>query len=259
MIQLRMVLLACLLTFTGCLAGSYNDAHSKSLTRYREAVELQRLHREPKVLAGGRLQVRVPKLFTAETADKPLLDDLPGFCVTLQELLAAGGGGEKMPVTLSVWAPAVEAGGQEDVKKRISDKIKSLKDPAFTAAAWGNVEIPQASPSSWQVMTAQGQQTFERLTAGEKGVRETKSTEGTTKIWLAADSDSKVCAVLMWRVPQELATAVSLDDLSALVARTVRMSPAEQPAAPAADAPAVKDDAKDAQEAKKEDAKEAAK
>jgi hypothetical protein len=250
MMRLRVVMLSCLLALAGCLAGSYNDAHSKSLTRYREAVELQRLHREPKVLAGGRLRVQVPKLFTAEIADKPpLLDDLPGFCVTLQELLAAGGGGEKMPVTLSVWAPADEAGGLEDVKKRISDKIKALKDPAFTAAAWGTVDIPQAKPSSWAVMTAQGQQPFERLAAGEKGVRETKSTEGTTKVWLGADPDSKVCTVLMWRVPQELAAAVSLDDLAALVARTVRMSPAEQPAAPAADAPDAKEDAKDAKKA----------
>lgn len=232
MLPSRAVMLLALIVAPGCLSGSYNEAHTKSVARYREAGDFQRLHREPKPLAGGRLSVRVPKLFTKENTDKPpLLEDLPGFCCTLQELIDTGNGGEKMPVNLTIWAPVDDAAGLEDVKKRISDTIKAQKDPAFADASWGNVDVPQARPSAWAVMSLQGQQPFERLAAGEQGVRETKSTEGTTKIWVAADPERKVCTVLMWRVPQEAVATVPLEVLAPLVVRTVEMKTVEPPAA----------------------------
>lgn len=238
--RVSVAMLVCLLAAGGCLSGGYNEDLGKSVARYHEAGAFQQLHREPKPLAGGRLSVRVPKLFTKEVADAPLIDDLPGASVTLSELLDAGGNGEKMPVTLSIWAAVDDASGVEEVKKRISDSIKGLKDPAFADAAWSNVDLPQGKPSSWAVMSIEGQQPFERLAAGERGIRETKSTEGTTTIWVAADTDSKVCTTLMWRLPKELAAAVSLGELSKLVARTVEMKAAEPPPAPdgAAAAPA---------------------
>lgn len=228
----------CLLTATGCLSGSYDTAHTQSLSRYRDAGDFQRLHPEPKPLAGGRLRLRVPKIFTKESPEKPsVLDDLPGYCGTVQELLDAGDGA-KMPASLSIWAPVDDASGLEDVKKRILTKIQTQKDPGFANPSWANVDEPRGGPSSWAVMTLQGQQPFDRLAAGEQAGKETKSTEGATRIWVAADPATKVCAVLMWRVPQELAGKVPLDDLTSLVARTVEMKPAEQQAAPADAAPA---------------------
>lgn len=230
---------ACMLAIPGCLPGGYDTAYNASLDRYREAGDLQRLHPEPKRLAGDRLLVRVPKLFTKEGQDKPpFLDDLPGFGVTMEEVLPAGGTGEKMPASLSIWAPVEDASGIEDVKKRILAKIQAQKDPAFANASWNTVDVPRGEPSSWAVMNLQGQQPFDRFGAGEKGVRETKSTPGTTKIWVAADQASKVCTVLMWRVPEELAAAVPVEELGTLVARTVQMKPAEQPPAAAPDAAA---------------------
>lgn len=234
MFRLHALTLIGLLAVPGCLSGSYDEAHGKSLSRYREAGDFQKLHREPKSLADGRLVVRVPKLFTKEVAEQPpLLGDLAGFCVTLQELLDAGGNGEKMPAALSIWAPLDDASGLDDVKKRITDAVKAHKDPAFGVAAWSTVDMPQGGPSSWAVMTVEGQQPFDRFAAGDKGLRETKSTDGTTKIWVAADPAGRVCAVLMWRVPKELAASCPLDDLAPLVARTVSMKPAAPQAAPA--------------------------
>lgn len=228
-----------LLAAGGCFSGSYDAAHTQSLSRYRDAGDLQRLHPEPKSLADGRLRLRVPKLFTKEqNAQPPILDGLPGFCVTVQELLDAGDGA-KMPATLSIWAAVDEAGGLDDMKKQILTKIQAQKDPAFANPSWSTVDEPRGGPSSWAVMTLQGQQPFDRLAAGEQAAKETKSTDGTTRIWVAADPASKVCTVLMWRVPRELAGQV--DDFVPLVARTVEMKAAEQPAdaapaAPAADA-----------------------
>lgn len=224
-----------LITLTGCLSGSYDAAHTASLARYREAGDFQRLHAEPKPLAGGRLRMRVPKLFTKEVTDKPeLLADLPGFAVTLQEALPLGDGG-KMTAALSVWAPVDDASGLEEVKKKIVTAIQQQKDPGFKNASWANVDEARGGPSSWSVMSLDGQQPFERFGAGEQGVREIKSTDGTTRIWVAADPTNKVCAVLMWRVPQELSATIPVDDVASLVARTIEMKPAEQPAPPAAD------------------------
>lgn len=227
---------ACLPLAAGCLSGSYDAAHTQSLGRYRDAGDLQRLHPEPRSLADGRLRLRVPKIFTTEKTDKPpLLGDLPGYRVTVQELLDAGDGA-KMPATLSIWAAVDEASGLDDTKKQILTKIQAQKDPAFANPSWSTVDESRGGPSSWAVMTLQGQQPFDRLAAGEQAAKETKSTDGTTRIWVAADPASKVCTVLMWRVPRELAGQV--DDFVPLVARTVEMKAAEQPAAPADAAPA---------------------
>lgn len=226
----------CLLAAGGCFSGTYDDAHTKSLSRYRDAGDLQRLHPEPKSLADGRLRLRVPKIFTKEqTEQPPILDDLPGFRVTVQEFFDAGDGA-KMPATLSIWAALDEAAGLDDTKKLILTKIQAQKDTAFANPSWSTVDEPRGGPSSWAVMTLQGQQPFDRLAAGEQSAKETKSTEGTTRIWVAADPASKVCTVLMWRVPRELAGQV--DDLVPLVARTVDMNTAGPPAAPADAAPA---------------------
>jgi len=228
----------CLLAGAGCLSGSYDAAHTQSLSRYRDSSDFQRLHPDPKPLADGRLRLRVPKIFTAELNEKPpILDDVPGYCVTAQAMLDAGDGA-KMPASLSIWAPVDDASGLEDVKKRILTKVQAQKDPGFANPSWASVDEPRGGPSSWAVMTLQGQQPFDRFAAGPQGEKETKSTEGATRIWLAADATNKVCAVLMWRVPRELAGQVPLDDLTSLVARTVEMKPAEQPAAPADAAPA---------------------
>lgn len=236
MLRSSALVAACVLAIPGCLSGGYDTAYNASLDRYRAAGELQRLHAEPKRSAGDRLLVRVPKLFTKEKQDKPpFLDDLPGFFVTMEEVLPAGATGEKMPASLSIWAALEDGSGIEDVKKRILAKIQAQKDPAFANASWNEVNVPRGEPSSWAVMNLQGQQPFDRFAAGEQGVRETKSTPGTTKIWVAADQASKVCTVLMWRVPEELAVSVPVDELGSLVAQTVQMKPAEQPPAAAAD------------------------
>jgi len=228
----------CLLMAAGCFSGSYDAAHTRSLSRYRDSSDFQRLHPEPKPLAGGRLRLRVPKIFTAEPKEKPpILDDVPGYCVSVQAILDAGDGA-KMPALLSIWSPVDEASGLEDVKKRILTKVQAQKDPGFANPSWASVDEPRGGPSSWAVMALRGQQPFDRFAAGPQGEKETKSTEGATQIWVAADSTNKVCAVLMWRVPRELADQVPLDELTSLVARTVEMKPAEQPAAPAAAAPA---------------------
>jgi len=44
-----------LLASSGCLSGSYDTDYAKSVVRYRQESEFQRLHKDPKKLLGGRL------------------------------------------------------------------------------------------------------------------------------------------------------------------------------------------------------------
>ena len=222
---------------SGCLSGSYDGAFQGSLERYRHESEFQRLHREPKALAGSRLLLRVPKLFTEEDATgnkehskPPFLKDFPGFAVAYQTLLNADG--VQFPVVLSVGAPTEKESNLEELKKKILNQVQ--KEPPFAKAAWvvaaGQTAGDGQTP--WTLLKLSGPQPFARV---NKGVSESKNTEGETQIWVASDPDTQVSAVLVWRVPLELAASVPLDELATLVARTVEFNP---PAAPADPAPA---------------------
>ena len=228
---------------SGCLSGSYDEAFRGSMGRYRQEAEFQRLHREPKALAGNRLLLRVPKLFTEEdaTGDKerskpPFLKDFPGFAVAYQALLDADGA--QLPAVLSVGAPIDKDSGLEDLKKRILNQVQ--KEASFAKAAWaaGEGQAAANGQASWSVLKLSGPQPFDRV---NKGVTESKNSDGETQIWVASDADTKVSAVLVWRVPAELAATVPLDEFAGLVARTVEFKAPAEPGpadpAPAAAAP----------------------
>lgn len=230
-----------LLTASGCLSGSYDEDFRGSLQRYRQDGEFQRLHREPKALAENRLLLRVPKLFTDEdaTGEKerskpPFLQDFPGFCAAYQALLSAEG--VQLPAVLSVGALVDKESGLDELKKRILNQVQ--KESSFAKAAWAAVDgqPPAGGRTPWSVLKLDGQQPFDRV---NNGITETQSTEGETQIWVASDPDTKVAAVLVWRVPKELAANVPLNELAGLVARTVEFKTPGEPAepAPAAAAP----------------------
>ena len=227
-----------LLAASGCLSGGYNEDFRASLERYREAGDFQRLHQEPKAVAGDRLLLRVPKLFTSEdtAGDKerskpPFLKDFPGFCVAYQALLDADGA--QSPVVLSVGALTDKESSLEDIKKRILVQVQ--KEASFAKAGWAEMEVRPVGGGTvpWWLLKLDGQQPFERVNGG---VTESKNTDGETQIWVASDADTKVSAVLVWRVPQELAATVPLSELAGLVARTIEFKAAAEPAAAAAPA-----------------------
>ncbi len=238
----RFVLLAAigLLTASGCLSGGYDEDFRGSLQRYRQDGEFQRLHREPKALAENRVLLRVPKLFTDEdaTGEKerskpPFLKDFPGFCVSYQALLTADG--IQLPAVLSVGAPIDKESGLEDLKKRILNQVQ--KESSFAKQAWAAVDgqPPAGGKAAWSVLKLDGQQPFDRV---NNGITETQNTEGETQVWVASDPDAKVAAVLVWRVPKELAANVPLNELAGLVARTVEFKAPGEPAVQAPEAAA---------------------
>lgn len=236
-----------MLIFAGCYSGSYDQDYVRSIDRHQEEGAFQTLHKEPKDLVAGRLRVRVPKVFTEEDpsggkerSKPPFLKDFPGFRNAYQALLDAEGA--KLPAVLSVGGLIDKESSLEDVKKRILSQTQ--KEAMFAKAVWGAADVPgsDGGTTAWSVLKLAGQQPFDRIVAGNP---EKKNTEGETQIWVCSDPDSKVTAILVWRVPQEVATQVPLDELPILVARTVEfLAPAEPapavaaPGAPAAAAPA---------------------
>jgi hypothetical protein len=101
-----------------------------------------------------------------------------------------------------------------------------------------DVQPTAGGPSAWSVLKLVGPQPFDRV---NNGIPESNNTEGETQIWVASDPGTKVSAVLVWRVAQERAATVQLEELAGLVARTIEFKAAAEPAAaavaPAAAAP----------------------
>lgn len=246
----------------GCLSGGYDADLKSSLERYRSDGQFQRLRPEPHRLADDRFVLRVPKLFESENADAskgrstpPFLKDLPGFRIAFEAMIAAEG--TKLPAVLSVGVLTDKDAALEEVKRRILEQVR--KEPAFAKEAWAVDAQPAGVATAWAVLKLRGPQPFDRETGG---ITERKNTDGETQIWTAADPDKKVVAVLVWRVPQELTAAVPLEELPALVMRTVEFKElvapvdnaapdAAKPAAPvqaqpAAPAPGAKEPADDA-------------
>ena len=221
-------------SLSGCLSGSYDEDFRSSLQRYRQDGEFQRLHREPKALAGDRLLLRVPTLFTGEdaTGEKerskpPFLQDFPGLRVAFESLSEVDG--VQWPAVLSVGALTDKDSNLEDIKKRILNQVQ--KESLFAKQTWTAVESPLASGGKafWSVLKLGGPQPFDRV---NKGVEEKNNADGETQIWVASDPDTKVTAVLVWRVPKALTEAVPLDELAQLVARTIEFKAPVEPAEP---------------------------
>ena len=225
-----------LLAASGCLSGGYNEDFRASLDRYREAGDFHRLHQEPKALAGDRLLLRVPKLLASEdTADgkkvskPPFLKEFPVFVIAVSESpkdVAAAS-----PAVLSVGVLTDNESDLEEIKKTVLNQVH--KEAAFAKAGWTAVDVqPTAGgPSAWSVLKLVGPQPFDRV---NNGIPESNNTEGETQIWVASDSGTKVSAVLVWRVAQERAATVQLEELAGLVARTIEFKAAAEPAAAAA-------------------------
>ena len=117
--------------------------------------------------------------------------------------------------------PAAER-RREDVKQVILEQVR--RDESFRKAAWGKprqVEDVTGQPRTWDVLTLEGEQPFELIDTGSPVE---KRRPGVTEIWVSADPKQKACVVLAWRVPDEVAAAVSLATLAPLTARTVSIA-----------------------------------
>jgi hypothetical protein len=134
-----------------------------------------------------------------------------------------------------VGVPTDKASSLDDLKKVILNQVQ--KEASFAKATWATVEVEPVAGGKvpWWVLKLAGSQPFDRI---NNGIPESKNTDGETQIWVASDTDTKVSAVLVWRVAQERDATVRLETLAGLVASTVELKAAAEPAAAAAAAAA---------------------
>jgi hypothetical protein len=222
-------------SLVGCSSSGYDKDLAARIDAYRSAAEFSALNTEPTPLAGGRVLVRAPRLFTAQFDDPekedratpPFLRDYPGFQRAFEAQLDVPNA--KLPAVLTVGIVPSAERSRDDIEADVLRQVRG--EESFRGASWQKGrELPDVAgvTRKWDVLTLKGGQLFDRIIAENT---ESKRSDGTSQIWVSADPGQEFCTVLAWRVPEEVATAVKLDDLAPLVARTNQIVPAQAPVA----------------------------
>ncbi len=219
------LLAGCGLLAAGCSSAGHDQDYAQRLNAYANATQFAPLQAEATNAAAGRLAIRLPKEFRDQIDDRdkgtpPFLRDFPGFVAAYQVQRPVGT--TQYPVSLVVGTVPAAERRREDVKQVILEQVR--RDESFRKAAWGKprqVEDVTGQPRTWDVLTLEGEQPFELIDTGSPVE---KRRPGVTEIWVSADPKQKACVVLAWRVPDEVAAAVSLATLAPLTARTVSIA-----------------------------------
>jgi hypothetical protein len=219
------LLAGCGLLAAGCSSAGHDQDYAQRLNAYANATQFAPLQAEATNAAAGRLAIRLPKEFRDQIDDRdkgtpPFLRDFPGFVAAYQVQRPVGT--TQYPVSLVVGTVPAAERRREDIKQVILEQVR--RDESFRKAAWGKprqVEDVTGQPRTWDVLTLEGEQPFELIDTGSPVE---KRRPGVTEIWVSADPKQKACVVLAWRVPDEVAAAVSLATLAPLTARTVSIA-----------------------------------
>lgn len=236
----RPVVAIVMLAMTGCSLGDYETEAAKRLQAYRAAAELAPLLPEPTPLLEGRVTLRLPRQL-ATTVDEaahasrrlpPFVTDFPGHVATYEMRV----GTTKFPVSLAVGQVAGAPARAADVERRILQQVRADAELGAAKVDWQRgrtVPAVSGGETTWDVLEVDGPQKFE---IDDGGLLNAKALPGRCRIWVSADPKQAVCTILTWRLPTEVANTleVPLDELAALVARTVTIAAADGAAAPAA-------------------------
>lgn len=208
--------------------------------------EFSRLLDRPVELTDGRVRLHPPKeLPDALSEDGPdprfppgedgqvrnvpprrlrptFLEGFPGWAMTLEGLHGANA---KLPATLSIYLVPSSEMNQADVEADLLARLK--KDEAFegTKLEWQSREVTDrdGAKKAWRVIEARGTQPIDRFPGRNEPIEE--SIETALAVWLSAERGQEFCALLAWRVPDEIKNAVKLDDFAPLVARSLAIAP----------------------------------
>lgn len=203
----------------GCFSGDWQKQYTKAVSDHRLDSQFSLLHPQPVSVAGGRIGVRVPRVFTEQvdpTAPPPrgrpaFLPDVPGFQAGFEFAAAAGA----PPAILALGVVPKAERRREDVEAAILQQVR------VADAKW---EGPRD----------------ETARSGVVGRWKVLKVPGTGEVWISANDDQEFCNVLAWQVGQEAAAALPLEAIAPLVARSLEVLPPPLPVdqAPAAAAPA---------------------
>lgn len=210
----------------GCSSSAYDREHAERFRAYGSAAEFAPLANESTALADGAVSLRLPREFRDQVDDvkeatPAFLRDFPGFVAAYRSMRTEGG--TQFPVAVVVGVVPAAERRREDVKRTILAQVRA--DESFQKAAWDEkprqVQDDAGQPRAWDVLTLDGDQPFELVSAGSPVE---KRQAGVTEIWVSAEPRQKACVVLAWRVPKDVAGAVPLATLAPLTARTVAIA-----------------------------------
>lgn len=230
----------------GCSTVAYDEAYKKSVAGALTRSEFAKLQPDGTNLPGERFLIQPPKILPDVLHDKaadprakkradgeevvvdarrlypPFLERYPGFFAAWEGAFEVGNA--KLPATLSVGAVPVAELSEPQIAAKVVEQLKRVEAFEKAAFKWESREVVDKNGQQrvWRVMRMHGPQPIDRWVAD---VEEYKPVDATCEIWLSADRDQPVCTVLTWRVPDEIAEKVKLDELAPLVARSVVPAP----------------------------------
>jgi len=233
----RPVVAVVILAVSGCSLGDYETEAAKGLAAYRAAAELAPLLPEPTTVLDGRVALRLPRQLTTtvdEAADAsrrvpPFVKEFPGHAATYEMRV----GPTKLPVSLAMGCVTGSPARAADVERRILQQVRADAELDAAKVDWQRGRMVPAvggEETTWDVLVVDGPQAFE---IDDSGIMNRKTLPGSCRIWVSADPKQAVCTILAWRLPTEVIDRleVPLDDLTALVARTVTIRPEDAAAA----------------------------
>ncbi|NDC62498.1 MAG: hypothetical protein EBZ59_00570 [Planctomycetia bacterium] len=225
------VLACCCLA--GCSSSGYDADLAARVDAFRTASDFSRLLPQPTTLAGGRVRLRVPRVFdrqldgkeNPQRATPPFLREYPGFDRAVEKLGDVAGG-RRMAAVLTLGAIASAEKKREDIEAMVLKQVQA--EAAFAKAVWRKdreLSGQDGERRRWDVLELKGLQPFDRI-AGDNSAESTPSA-GHCQVWVSADPKQEHCVVLTWRVPDEMAAAVPVEELAPLVARSLEHAAAE--------------------------------
>jgi hypothetical protein len=224
---------------SGCFTSPYEPAYRARLGDFRRAAEFAVLAKDPEPFADGRVRLRLPRQLAPQQQDEgaklrarpPFARQFPGFIDAREATFTAGN--SRLPVILTLGIVPTTKQRHAEIEKDILQQVRA--DEAFPKADWQKgrtVEPVAGGPAIWDVLSLQGQQEFESVTAGNV---EYKKWPATCEIWVSADPKQEFCTIIALRAPDDVATNLEMPpaDMAALVARSVEiLPPPDAPAAP---------------------------
>lgn len=220
----------------GCGVSAYDADYKARVATFLRDAEFAELDAVPREFADGRVRVHLPVKFDpVEEESGPVslafLRNLEEASAFNAKLFGANNL-ERRPV-VAVAAVPTSRRRPDDLKREISEWI--AQDGTFRGREWKPEKVSPAAggPAEWEVLSLDGEQTFEATTDGVEGLVD-KPLKGSGAVWLSTAPDRDFCVIVAVRMPDEVAGQFRTGpgQFAALMARRVEIVP------PAADAPA---------------------
>lgn len=229
-----------LLALAGCSVSNYDTDYKARVAAFLGDAAFAELDSIPREFADGRVRVHLPAKF--DGVDEESRPASLSFLRNLEEAtpfnakLFTQGNQERRPVVVVAAVPTARR-KPDDLKREITEWIEL--DGTFRGRQWERrkVEPAKGGPAEWDVLTLDGDQSFEGTSSGGAEGLVDLPLKGSGGLWLSATPDRDYCIVVALRMPNDLDPKpfqAAPAQLVELMARRVEITPPPDGAAAAA-------------------------